>query len=428
MRVRLPIKLTLVGIAAAVLYTLAVLAGPISFQLWNRSDAVTTALQAATLDLPACRTSPSTWVQVEDPFAITAADPAGRSWSARTPDLPPEALALPVGASLLIADPDRPFLGRTVLSTGDPACPYLIARHVSPAPLPLLAEPLLLGSFVGLSAVLVLLYGLAIRPLTFSLRQLSHAAEQLGTDTFDLSPDPVEDDIGRLSRALAQAHQRITTDAAQLVAQRDAIEDHLSAIAHDVRTPLTALSLSLDSLHQRAPSDETRHALQECLYLTLLIDNLNQSSRLRAAVGKQRTLVDLVQIAEHLRVRFTRIADAHGAQFSVGIEARSIPLLGDPVGIERAVGNLIYNAIVHSPGEVLLMVEGEREHFVLSVWDNGPGMPENPRPSARRSGLGLGLRITRDVVAAHGWTLRHERTDAGSAVHIEGDAAPTRDG
>ena len=107
------------------------------------------------------------------------------------------------------------------------------------------------------------------------------------------------------------------------------------------------------------------------------------------------------------------------------IEAPGLGVRAHPVGLERALSNLVYNAILHGEGPVLVRLEADDARFCIAVSEAGPGpsdrllrAPQGPRAG----GLGLGLRITREVIAAHGWTLRAASTDGGGAeLRIEGD-------
>jgi signal transduction histidine kinase len=103
-------------------------------------------------------------------------------------------------------------------------------------------------------------------------------------------------------------------------------------------------------------------------------------------------------------------------------------LWAHPTGLERALCNLVYNVILHGQGPVLLRLEGVGPRFRLVVSEAGAGPPErllHAPEGPRHAALGLGLRITTEVVAAHRWTLYAAATESGAELRIEGDAART---
>ena len=110
-----------------------------------------------------------------------------------------------------------------------------------------------------------------------------------------------------------------------------------------------------------------------------------------------------------------------------------------PALAERAIANLIHNAVEHNPGSghvaVLLRVADER--FEIVVVDDGPGLPTEVLASleaesfsldvARRRGPGLGMLITAEIARRAGWTIAYEELDpAGLRVRVSGPvvAAP----
>jgi signal transduction histidine kinase len=120
---------------------------------------------------------------------------------------------------------------------------------------------------------------------------------------------------------------------------------------------------------------------------------------------------------------------------SVAIDAELIPtrLVGDPGGLSRVVRNLLENAVRHAASRVELRARPDGPNAVLTVADDGPGIPEADRTrvferfvrldSARArsgGGTGLGLAIVSEVVAAHGGTVTvGERTGGGTLMTVQ---------
>jgi len=303
----------------------------------------------------------------------------------------------------------------------------LVAESLLPLPPGNLVAPAVLGMVLGLLVVIGTTRALGVRPLQRRLAELAAAADQVGGPTFTTAgPPPAErpDDLERVAVALTRAHARIRGDAALLQAQREAVERHLADVAHDVRTPVAALSLIVQAWASAGASPEAAAALREVAYLGLLLDNLHQDTRDRAALAEQRAPVDVEALLERVGERFRRIGEAHGVRVETLVEAPGLTLRAHPTGLERALCNLIYNAIVHGEGPVLLRLERHGPRFRLALAEAGPGPPDRllrAPEGPRAAGLGLGLRITREVVAAHGWTLHAAATASGAELHIDGD-------
>ena len=87
---------------------------------------------------------------------------------------------------------------------------------------------------------------LAVRPMTLRLGRLRRATQQIGQDSgYASAADPEVDDLGQLSLLLDQAHARIAADAKSAAERQKALEQHLANVAHDLRTPLASLQLTI---------------------------------------------------------------------------------------------------------------------------------------------------------------------------------------
>jgi two-component system sensor histidine kinase MprB len=195
-----------------------------------------------------------------------------------------------------------------------------------------------------------------------------------------------------------------------------------------LRTPLTSLTTNLELLADgdgvRDPEAPAlvRDAIEQARELRSLIDNLVDLARYGKDTARtEDTRLDLV--AE------TVIAKAATRAAAPRFESALSPCLVhvDPDAIERAIGNLVDNAVKWSPpgGRVLITVAGGE----FSITDEGPGIPEEDLPfvfdrfyrsTQARSmpGSGLGLAIVRQVVETHGGTVRAEPLDRGARIRF----------
>ncbi|MEY9932879.1 two-component system sensor histidine kinase KdpD [Catenulispora sp. GP43] len=239
--------------------------------------------------------------------------------------------------------------------------------------------------------------------------------------------------------AVALERSRLARQAAEAVplAAADKMRTALlAAVSHDLRTPLAAAKLSVASLRDTTVewSEQDRAELlagaEESLdRLSRLVENLLDMSRLQAG-------------ALNLRLEDVAVEDvAVMALDSLGIEDRSkvhfgplsaVPdVLADPVLLERAVANLIGNALKHGSAvkPVLLTASELAGRVELRVTDRGPGIrPEDWEriftPFQRlgdrdnTTGVGLGLALSRGLVEAMGGTLTPEETPGGGMTMV----------
>ncbi|WP_223512527.1 hybrid sensor histidine kinase/response regulator [Pseudomonas sp. GL-B-19] len=223
--------------------------------------------------------------------------------------------------------------------------------------------------------------------------------------------------------------QRTQLELEQAVRMRD---DFMSIVAHEVRTPLNGLILetqlrkmhlardnasafTLDKMHAMVDRDE-----RQIKSLIRLIEDMLDVSRIRTGkLSIRPTRFDLVQLVSNLLQNFTPQVEA--AESSVTLTAEQ-PVVGswDEFRIEQVISNLLTNALrygAHSPIDV--RVYNQDGQARVEVQDRGIGIGEEnqkrifqqfERVSAKTvvAGLGLGLFISEQIVAAHGGTITVE--------------------
>jgi diguanylate cyclase (GGDEF)-like protein len=227
----------------------------------------------------------------------------------------------------------------------------------------------------------------------------------------------------------------------------------MAMVAHELRNPLTPIRVAAGLIINRSPRGEVPlprlHAIIEAqvAHMARLIDDLLDGSRI--STGKlrlEREPLDLRQTLARAVQTCKPSMDARHQRFRQRLPRRSINYHGDPVRLAQIFNNLLDNASKYTPehGEITLAVTGNADAAVISIADNGIGLARESLQTVfdlfvqhahaetmSRGGLGIGLAIVRDLVAAHGGTIvaRSEGPGLGSEfiVTLPFDGpAPTR--
>jgi two-component system, OmpR family, sensor histidine kinase KdpD len=248
------------------------------------------------------------------------------------------------------------------------------------------------------------------------------------------------DDRRRIADALARIievtleRERVAALAAEAEATRQADVAKtalLHAISHDLRSPLTAITTAVGGLAGERLDDADRAELvsvisTEASRLAHLVDDLLDLSRVEAgAVNPRPDWCELHDLAANAVRDVRSRRGEHPIELDLPAD---LPLVrGDPAQLERALANLVENAVKYSPAGVAVRIAAavSAERVSLRVLDEGPGVRQRDRlrifePFVRGSdaaaGSGLGLAIARGFVEANGGTLTvRPRQEGGSA-------------
>lgn len=204
----------------------------------------------------------------------------------------------------------------------------------------------------------------------------------------------------------------------------------LAAVSHDFRTPLNAISgFAQILLHEEIPTtpEKRRRFLGQILEASRRLERMTRDlldlARMErgAYALREEDGVDLSALARRVLTRLGPTATAAGVVLDGPAASERGPVLrADPGAVERALSNLVDNAVKFSPrGEtVRLMVETAPGRGVITVEDRGPGIPPERMaeiwdlfgrggagPGGEKQGSGLGLAIARGLIEAHGGAL-----------------------
>jgi len=297
------------------------------------------------------------------------------------------------------------------------------------------AHWLLLAGLGGVVAMVVLLVSILLaRSFTRPLAELGASAARLGEGDLAarvaVPDDPPE--LHGLARSFNATAARLET---LVLAQQAFVAD----ASHQLRTPLTALSLRLENLEEEGSDfrvEDLQGARTEMRRLTRLVDGLLTLARAEDATAPTAD-VDVAAVLAGRHDAWEPVATERDVQLEVDREAPDVRSV--PGRLEQILDNLISNALDVAPAGTAVTVHARREgaQVRLEVADAGPGMTPEQRarafdrfwraePSRRdRGGFGLGMAIVGRLVAADGGTV--ELTDApqgGLGVELRLPAAP----
>ncbi|MFI1913178.1 ATP-binding protein [Nocardia sp. NPDC020380] len=245
------------------------------------------------------------------------------------------------------------------------------------------------------------------------------------------------------NQAAGLVHQKQLQEeasAASAVMEADKLRRALlSAVSHDLRTPLAAAKAAASSLRsddvEFSPEDtaELLETIEESVdQLTALVGNLLDSSRLAVGVIKpQNRKIYLDEVVHHALMGMGTRGLRRVAIDRVKVEVGTTAVRADPGLLERVLANLIDNAVRYSPTDTPVRVTAERigKRVAITVVDSGPGVPTGLEdqlfePFQRlgdrdnSTGVGLGLSVVRGFVDAMGGTVHAEPTPGGGLTMV----------
>jgi signal transduction histidine kinase len=265
-------------------------------------------------------------------------------------------------------------------------------------------SPTFLTAFVLMTAAAALLTLWAVRQLTAPVRTLAEAAETLGRD---VNAPPLPENGPTEVAVAAVAFNTMAARIRRFVQDRTEL---LTAIGHDLRTPITRLKLRAEFVED----DEQRGKILADL------EELEAMVSATLAFGRDaRTTepVSSLDLAELLRTILDEAGDAHpdvldklryDGPAHLTVRARSLAL-------KRALVNLVANAVIYGGSAAVRLSQGADRMVMVEVEDDGPGIPSaeldrvfepfhrgEPSRNRETGGVGLGLPIARNIMRAHG--------------------------
>ncbi len=268
-----------------------------------------------------------------------------------------------------------------------------------------------------------------------TLRALRRATTPLG-DVMDAANRVEEGDYStrvdvrgpREVRNLAKAFNSMTERLEKNDEHRRAL---LADVTHELRTPLTVMQGNLEAMLDGVYPRDDEHLspiLEETRVLARLVEDLRTLSLAESGALKlHKEPTDLEILITETLASFRAQSDAAGVALTANIPAEIAPLDLDPVRVREVLSNLIANALRYTPagGRVEVSAIVADKSINVSVKDTGKGIPPDVLPyifdrfykSEQSRGMGLGLAIAKNLVAAHDGEIAAE-SQPGSGTTI----------
>ena len=303
-----------------------------------------------------------------------------------------------------------------------------------------LAQLLRLELFISVAVVAAtallawLIIQLGLRPL----QRMGATAGQIAAGDLSRRVEPATSrtEIGRLGLALNAMLSQIEEAFAQSKASEQRLRRFIADASHELRTPLTSIRGYSEMLRRGAAESPTdsdlarRRIEEESVRMSTLVDDMLLIARLDQGRPLELRPVDLQAIARDAVDDARAVAPQREISLSLNMPKPAL-VEGDDVRLRQVLGNLVRNALVHTPSKTPIEVgvttlDGTA---LVTVADHGPGLrPEDrnrifepfyradPSRSRDSGGAGLGLSIVTAVVAAHGGKVQVKETSGGGAT------------
>ena len=280
---------------------------------------------------------------------------------------------------------------------------------------------LLLGFSTGMAVLLALVFA---QPTVQSIRALLDAVRRMGSgDLTARVPVESRDEVAQLATAFNSMVSQLEEISAREHRMEQGRRALVTAVSHDLRTPLASVRAMMESISDGIVSDRetiSRYVsttLAEVRGLTGLVNDLFELSQIDAGVLELRLeMASLDDLISDTLASMSVQAKQGGVMLTGSAEDGLRPVLMDSERIQRVLNNLVQNAIQNTSagGTVKLHAEDMGQKIRVAVADTGRGIPERDRErifewayrpddyhAQSNPGTGLGLSIAKGIVEAH---------------------------
>lgn len=285
-----------------------------------------------------------------------------------------------------------------------------------------------ISAFFAIIISAVILYYFSNRILIKPLGKINHIAKAIASGEFDKRVNLVSDDeIGDL----AQSFNYMADSLQSLERMR---RDFISNVSHELRSPMTSINgFIVGILDGTIPQEKWSYYIEivhgETKRLIRLINDLLDLGRLES--GEFSLRIENFDINELIRERVVKFEDRiekKEVEMDVILVGNRLKAKGDRDRIDQVITNLLDNAIKFVPqgGEIKIRTEIKQDRVLVSVYNNGPGIPKEEiqyiwdrfhkvdKARTKGGGTGLGLSIARQIINQHNQNIWVESGEIGT--------------
>ena len=294
----------------------------------------------------------------------------------------------------------------------------------------------------GIASLIALVISIVIgwfisRQISQPIVTLESVASEMKEGNFAVrAPALKPAELASLSETFNQMAVRIQTNI-------NTLQRFVSDAAHEIRTPLTALradlTLALHETDAQKTKDLAARALDQVTRLDQLSKDLLDLSKIETEnASPTPQLIELPTLLLTTSELHASAAEQAGIDFQLDIQAPHTQTLGNSLQLQRAIGNLLENAVKFTPsgGQVTLHLTTEQPWAVIAVEDNGIGIPSEERAllfnrfhrgrnTHNYPGSGLGLAIAKAIVENHHGEIGCTSTPQTTTFYIKLRISPS---
>jgi len=314
------------------------------------------------------------------------------------------------------------FKAIPIISNGDVASvSYVSARTFSIATLLRDYSATLALLSILFAIVTLLLAETLARWISGPLRKLEIGAEAFAAGDLGVRVRP---EGPRETRAAGEAFNTMADQVGNIVAELLKEErrksQFVSDVSHELKSPLTAIRGTAETLLENDITENDRQRflttiVRESKRLSRLAEDLLALQRIEGATGElPMRRVDLLDVAQGAIEGLAH--NAAQRQVTISLAGSAPAVLGDPDRLQQVIANILDNAVRHTPidGKVTVELGRDETHALVSISDEGPGIPDESLPyifdrfyraqtsrDRATGGAGLGLAIARSIITRH---------------------------
>ncbi len=322
------------------------------------------------------------------------------------------------GARIPFSSPanGQPARGAVLIAVSDSFTGH--GLFFDPVPVIALATAILLIS--------ILLWIPFVRRLTGTIRQLTNATEQIAEERFDIRVTTSrEDELGRLGRAVNHLAERLD---GFVKGQKRFLGD----ISHELNSPLARMGIALEILEERTDPSLHNYIIDVREEVTLM-SQLVSELLIHARSGLKGVRINLVKVELRPLIEKVVTREAGGIEVQIELDGE-LEVMAQPELLSRALANVVRNAKRYAgdAGGILVRVTSRDELVVISVIDQGAGIPENQLDrifdpfyrleddrARETGGTGLGLAIVKTCIEACQGCVSAHNLSPGFEIRME---------